>query len=153
MSEIKRQTIISGNYSLKGFEEDGLTYGASPIKEVELYSVQAPQPNIEYVWDFSLIGHSIEPETLFAYNSTGIANNDSFLIRIRDTVTNLIIWELELAGNKNIVGNAFFFEFPHLYVSTRHKASLLSAVALDSFTVFAHKTYMIEPYYSPNYTM
>lgn len=153
MTSITKTSLISGNYSLQAFEEDGKIYGANPIKEGDQYGVILPKANVEYVWDFSKIGHSVQPETLFAFKSTGITNNDSFVIKIKDASTQSLIWEIELAGNNDVLGKAFFYEFPHLYISTRHLATITSAVDLDNFVVFGHKVYVNEPPYSPTYAI
>ncbi|WP_342596745.1 hypothetical protein VKI21_12475 [Cyanobacterium aponinum UTEX 3222] len=133
---------IGNNFNLKSFTEEGGYIHRKPIPEIQPFSAIGVIANKEYIWDFSNLQTDVIPYTLFGYKSTGINNNDSLIVQVKQASNNQLIWELELAGNKDVYGNAFAFVFPFLVVSRLHKASIKSSVALDSFTVFAEKAFL-----------
>jgi len=140
---------IGNNFNLKSFVEEGGYVHRKAIAAYNIYGVIGILANKEYSWDFSNIDHDVVPLTLYGYKSTGIANNDSFIIRVRQASNNQLIWQLELSGKKDIYGNAFAFNFPFMVVSRLHKASITSSVALDNLSVFGEKAYL-EPLISPD---
>lgn len=150
MSGIQKNLLQVGTgANIKTFLEDGGHINRTPLKEIECYSVQGVQANVTYNWDFSAIHHDVMPQTLFGYKSTGINNADSLIVTVKTAQAELV-WQLELAGNKNVLGNAFYFQFPFCCISRDHTASIVSSVALDSFSVFGEKAY-INPCISPSY--
>lgn len=141
---------IGTNSSIRTFIEDGIHINRKSISEYDPFTITGVIANREYTWDFSTLNHDIIPITLYGFKSTGVANNDSLIIRIRNASNNTLIWELNLAGSKAILGNAFYFNFPFMVVSKNHTASVISAVALDSFLVLGEPTYLNSPI-SPTY--
>lgn len=143
MTQINKGLLPVGQgFNIRTFVEDGAHVNRKPYSELEQFGVVGVVANKEYTWDFSNLNHDIIPFTLFAFKSTGVANNDSLIIRIRNASNNSLIWELNLAGNKTILGNAFYFSFPFMVVSQLHTASITSSVALDSLLVLGEKTYL-----------
>jgi hypothetical protein len=143
MSIIQKGLLpIGNNFNLKSFVEEGGYVHRKAIGEYNPYGVIGIIANQEYSWDFSNIEHDVIPISLYGYKSTGINNNDSLIIRVRQASNNQLIWQLELAGKKDVFGNAFAFIFPFMVVSRLHKASITSSVALDNLTVFGEKTYL-----------
>lgn len=151
MTDISKSILpIGTGSSIRTFLEDGTHINRKPISEYDSFTITGVIANREYTWDFSALNHDVIPLTLFGFKSTGVANNDSLIIRIRNASNNALIWEINLAGNKSILGNAFYFNFPFMVVSKNHTASVTSAVALDSFLVYGEPTYLNSPI-SPTY--
>lgn len=146
---LKNLLQIGTGANIRTFLEDGAHINRTPLKEVECYSVIGVQANVTYNWDFSAINHDVIPHTLFGYKSTPVNQNDSLLVTVKDGQNN-IVWQLQLSGKVNVLGNAFYFEFPFCCISREHTASMSSAVALNSFSVFGEKAFM-NPYISPSY--
>lgn len=133
---------IGNNFNLKSFTEEGGYIHRKPIFESQPFSVVSAIANKEYEWNFSNHNIDIIPITLYGYKSTGVNNNDSLLVKVRQASNNQLLWELELSGKKEVFGNAFAFTFPFLVVSRLHKASVKSSVALDSILVYAEKAFL-----------
>lgn len=140
---------VGQGFNIKTFIEEGGHINRKPIPEIYNYSIVGVVANKEYTWNFSNINHDIIPYSLFGYKSTGIVNNDSLIIKVKQASNDQLIWQLELAGNKNIYGNAFSFTFPFLVVSKLHKASIISSVNLDSFIVYG-ETAFLNPTIAPD---
>ena len=133
---------VGQGFNIRTFTEEGAHINRKPYSELEQFGINGVIANREYTWDFSQFNHDIIPITLFGFRTTGVANNDSLIIRIRNASNNSLIWELNLAGNKTILGNAFYYSFPFMVVSKQHTASVVSSVVLDSFLVLGEKTYL-----------
>ena len=143
MSLIQKGLLpLGNNYSLKAFVEEGGYVHRKPISEYDPLSIVGMVANKEYTWDFSNIDHDIIPLILYGTKSTGINNNDSLILRVRQSSTNQVIWQIEIAGKKTTYGNTFEFTFPFSVISRLHKASISSSVALDSLIIFCEKAFL-----------
>ena len=138
-----KTSIVQGNSAIRAFNDRGIFYGGEAIPEVTPYQVTHIEAQKEYKWDFRVIEQAITPVTLFGYKSTGISNNNSLIIRIRQNST--IVWEIDLAGNSNTLGNSFFYNFPFFVIAQNQVASIVSSVALDSVVVFAKNVHLNPP--------
>lgn len=143
MSNIYKGLLPVGQgFNIKTFIEDGGHLNRKPILEINNYSIIGLVANKEYIWDFSNFDHDVIPYSLYAYKSTGINNADSLIIKVKQASNDQLIWQLELAGKKDLYGNAFAFIFPFMVISKLHKASVTSSVNLDSFVVFGEKAFL-----------
>lgn len=138
-----KTSIVQGSSAIRAFNDKGVFYGGEAIPEVIPYQVSHVEASKEYKWDFGVIGQAIIPVTLFGYKSTGINNNNSLIIRIRQN--NTILWEIDLAGNSNTLGNSFFYNFPFFVVAQNQSASIISSVELDSIVVFSKVAHLNPP--------
>ncbi|AUC61801.1 hypothetical protein AA637_11875 [Cyanobacterium sp. HL-69] len=138
-----KTSIVQGNSAIRAFNDRGIFYGGEAIPEITPYQVSQIEAGREYKWDFRVIGQTITPVTLFGYKSTGVSNSNSLIIRIQQNGT--ILWEIDLAGNSNTLGNSFFYNFPFFVIAENQIASVISSVDLDSVVVFAKNVHLNPP--------
>lgn len=92
MTDIVKDLLnIANGQNIRTFNEEGAHVNRKPYAEIEQYAILGVTANREYTWDFATLGHDIIPQTLFGFRSTGVANNDSLIIRIRNASTNTLI--------------------------------------------------------------
>lgn len=151
MTQIQKNLLpIGQGFNIRTFIENGVHINRKPLTEIEQFGLANIQANKEYVWDFSMLNKDFIPYTLFAFKSTGVANNDNLVICIRNASNNATIWELNLAGKKIILGNAFYYDFPFVVVSKTHTASIVSSTSLDNLLILGETTYL-NPLIPPTY--
>jgi hypothetical protein len=146
MTGIAKTLLYTGNgQNLATYSEDGAHLNRKPIAEYYPYVISSVSANRDYIWDFSILQHNVIPITLFASKSTGVAQNDNLTITIKNAFNNASIWQLNLAGNKTIIGNAFFFTFPFMIVGQTNSATINSSSTLDQILVLGEKCYLESP--------
>lgn len=146
MTGIVKDLLSTGNgQNLATFKEDGAHLNRKPISQYYPYVISSITANNNYIWDFSILQHNVVPITLFASRSTGVAQNDNLIITIKNAFNGASIWQLNLAGNKTIIGNAFFFTFPFMVIAQTQTATINSSSALDQILVLAEKCYLETP--------
>lgn len=145
MTTLRKDLLSLGNsQSLKAFEENGGFINREPIREYERFQMLGMQGGIEYGWNLNQIGFDILPTTMMAYKSTSVNNNDNFIIRLR-TQTNALIWELNLAGMTNRLGNAFVYNFDEIPASKEYIISFETDEFVDVLVVAAKKVFVNPP--------
>lgn len=148
MTILPESIILNNTQALSAFNEGGNLINRSPLNLIEQYAINKVDANQAYSWDFEKIGHNLRPLTLFGYdNANVIDNNDDLIITISDVNNQSVIWELKLKGKKNLLGNAFFFEFPMTVISTSRVVTIVSEVNLSSLIIFGEKIVLNEPPY------
>lgn len=146
MTAIQKSLLpVNNGFNIKTFTEDGGHINRKPIPEIELFSIVSPIANRSYNFDFGVIGFDLIALSLWGYKSSGINNNDGLEIKILDRNNQALLWDLDLAGNKNTLGSAFFYEFPFLCVSTSHLVRITSSVGLDNLIIFGEKGKLNQP--------
>ena len=117
---MKDTTIISGNYTLKGYtDQNNLIFGAEPVKRrIRFSQISGIEQNAVYSWKIKdSIDSSIRPLSLWCiYDPQTNINNskDVILSLYRD---NVFQWQIKIQGNFfNTLGNSFYWEFPEIEV-------------------------------------
>lgn len=146
MTGITKTLLYTGNgQNLATYSEDGAHLNRKPISQYYPYVINSVIVGRDYIWDFSLLQHNVIPITLFGSRNAGVAQNDTLNITIKNAFNGLSIWQLNLAGNKTIIGNAFFFTFPFMVIAQTQTATINSSSPLDQILVLAEKCYLDTP--------
>jgi hypothetical protein len=146
MTGIVKDLLSTGNgQNLATYKEDGAHLNRKPIAEYHAYSVSSLIANRDYTWDFSLLQHNVIPINILGSKSTGVAQNDNLIITVKNAFNETIIWQINLAGNKTIIGNAFYYSFVFMVIGQNTKVTINSSTALDQILILGEKCYLETP--------
>lgn len=146
MTGIIKDLLFTGNgQNLATFKEDGAHLNRKPIAEYYAYAASSLIANRDYTWDFSLLQHNLVPINILGSKSTGVAQNDNLTITVKNAFNDIIIWQINLAGNKTIIGNAFYYNFTFMIIGQNNKVTINTSAPLDQILILGEKCYLESP--------
>jgi hypothetical protein len=143
MSNIEKGLLpIGNNFNLKSFVNEGSYVHKKAISEFDVFGVEPIPVNRDVIWYFDKINYDIMPISLVVNNTAVINNADSFIVSLKESISNRIIWELELANQKRIFGKTFIFEFPFLIISNYEKLIIRTTANLTKAILYGERVFL-----------
>ena len=113
---MRETSIISGNYALKAFDDDGLIYGAEPIASFLPLAINGLVADANYYFNLLERGHTLQPVSMWIYTDVGqnVTGNSKVIFSVIQGQT--IVWEVEIGQTQwTEFGNGINFLFPPLF--------------------------------------
>lgn len=145
---IRGQLLLGNNQNVRVFKEEEIAINRKPICEYDLLSILGIIANSTYIFDLQNIGSAILPKSIMAYKSAGVANNENIILKLLND-ENQQLWEFQLQGKFDVLGNSFFYTFPEIPIPQDWKVHISSNSNIDLLIVNFERTF-VNKIFSPS---